>query len=157
MFGRLLRKWRCRERQLFRYWDGSRERAADPLVVYRSLDRDEEFNNQRHPYMVEAGDDEATGIMLRAIQRAFDVTAYDEQAGTGLTQLEMLSLYGDFSGYCEGLKKNTSPSPTPPSPTDATSPDSSGATTSATSDCTCPCPEQPSDKLTPCEPEPTPH
>jgi len=114
-------------RAIFRYWDGLRERAADPLEIWMAIDNDPEFIGDKHPQAVDDGESEASRIMGEMICRAFKVKAFDGSAG--LTLQERLALWSVFCGYADDLKKSTSPWPTPPPATAATPPGSSNGTT----------------------------
>jgi len=121
------------QREIFRYWDGEKMRAVDPMQVARIMDEHPQYNAGRHPGLVDEGDADATAVMLSAIRAAFDVTEWREDR-PGLTQLETIKLYADFTQYTEGLKKNTVPSPTQPLSMGPTSTGSSGPTTSGIAD-----------------------
>lgn len=112
---------RRNHRAIFRYWDGSRQRACDPVLALIAIETDEEFRLDQHPQQVDEGDIEATRIMVRMVERVFRVKPFDEPTESGLTVSECLALYTRFCDYVESLKKTTGTSPTQPSPTAATS------------------------------------
>ena len=119
MFG-LLHRWRNwrdkRQRQIFSYWDGSRQRSADPLEVARALDYHPKFSAKLHIPLIESGDDDALQITLGAVRDVFGVPAWSEKT-PGLTQQETIDLLDRFVTYLDDLKKNIKHSPTTAPPT----------------------------------------
>ena len=102
------------ERRIFRYFDGQRWRAADPLRAYRQLLTHPTFSIEKHPEMCDAGDEEALRITLAAMTEIFGLHAWDDATLTGLPEFEILDLFVAFNAYLDGLKKSTSPNPTLP-------------------------------------------
>ena len=137
MFGFIFRgyvRWRHRRRrQLFRYFDGDRMRRADPLVLLAAIDQDPEYVPDKTPYFIAAGQQDAIDVSIRMVNRVFGAQPYDDETGIGLTTNEAMSLFSQFMTWLDGLKKNTSATPTPPPSTDATSNGSANGTTSGTS------------------------
>jgi hypothetical protein len=120
MIGWLIQKW-CnwrtnKSREIFRFWDGQRITSRDPMVLWIDLKNDPEFLLERHPKLIDAGDDEAIKLGVRAVQRVFGVKAMEHG---GLTHLESINLLGAFLDYMAGLKKSTSPTPTSPAPSES--------------------------------------
>ena len=110
-----------KHRLVYTYFDGKQYRKGDPLHIYRLLRNDEEFNIDEHPTYVDAGDDEATGILCRAVCRAFDVKPYNDITQEGLQDAELLNLFGDLGYYLEDLQKKTSNGPILSPPTESKS------------------------------------
>jgi len=114
-------RWRQRRReaarQIFGYWDGSRERRIDPMKAARGFDAHPRFNLSKHLALVEKDDPEAIAITLEAVRDVFDVKEWTE-ATPGLTQIECLALFRAFGDYIEDLKKKLNPSQTFTPPTD---------------------------------------
>lgn len=118
-----------RRRAIFRFWDGTRWRAIDPMVAYRGLDAHAEFSWEEHPLLIEAALDgqlatdpgvtrvawEALGITAAAVRDVFAIPVFDGRRG--LTEEELLNLLCDFSEYVRGVKKNISPPPISRQPT----------------------------------------
>jgi hypothetical protein len=128
---------RQRQRAIFRYWDGQRERAIDPAVAYRGLQTHPKYDPRKHPALAEAGDLESLDIMLGAIREVFGLSplVQDEQGRErGLTDRETLDLVLEFNDFLLGLKKSTSPTPISPPPTAPPSLASASTTTSVSSD-----------------------
>ncbi len=123
-----------RKREIFCYWDGCKARSADPLVVYRLLKDDKEFNIDVHPAFVDEGDMDAIRVTAAAVRSAFGVKSLD--AG-GLTEQECITLLLDYFGWVEQKKNNSSPPPTLQPDTDTTPPpDSPETATSLPAGCT---------------------
>lgn len=102
---RLLQNWAIeRQRQIFRFWDGKRIRAADPLHVLRALRADPEYTDTEHLKPAANGDDDARRIVASATRRAFGLA---ELADGGLSDLECLAILSQFLHWTRYLKKNT--------------------------------------------------
>lgn len=133
MFG-WFKRWRMnRGRAIFRFWDGQRDRAADPLVVFRALLEHPEFDWEKTPLLLEIDDPKISGDALRvtadAVRKAFGVR---DLLDGGLTEGECTQLLIQFTAYIGALKKSTSSPPTSP---DATEPKpSERSTTKPSSD-----------------------
>lgn len=99
-----IRRWRLnRQRNIFRFWNGSRECRADPLAVWRSINADPEFSLIKHPEMIDAGDMDAIRIGVATVRRIFSIPSLEKG---GLTEQECLDLLIDFFDYTAALKKN---------------------------------------------------
>lgn len=118
MFGWLKRKWRNRGRAIFRFWDGMRERVADPLVIHRALMAHPEFNWETTPALIDVDDDKISTDAIRVtadgVRSAFGVPSLE--AG-GLTEMELVHLLVQFTSYLADLKKSIGSPPTSPEPT----------------------------------------
>lgn len=137
----LLRKRRERGREIFRFWDGARERGADPISVMRAIALDEVFVPEVHldPLLLEGIPNrdaaEASQIAVEAARRIFGVQAWSDDQ-PGLTEQETLQLWLNFAEYLDGLKKNSSPNQTGPEVTETAptvSEDESGTNTTSDS------------------------
>jgi hypothetical protein len=51
------------------------------------------------------------------VARVFGVSRWDDSSQTGLTDWEVLDLFGDLNEYLLAIKKKYSPGPTSPPPT----------------------------------------
>lgn len=132
-----------RRRAIFRFFDGVRERRADPLVVLRALAADPRFLLDKHPALAAAGDAESQHITVAAVRSAFAVQAYSytarDQRESGLTDEESLELLSRFAEFLEVVKKNGSPPPTSPAAMDLeSSPPPTPAVDPAACPTTCP-------------------
>jgi len=109
-----------RDRAIFKYWDGTRTRAVDPMVVYRVLACHPTFIWRDHPRQVER-DHDALRITLGAIRDAFDVKPLSADGKHGISEGETLGLLVQFSEFLESAKKNTNSFLILPPPTVRTS------------------------------------
>jgi hypothetical protein len=113
--------WRNQRRRIFRYWDGTRTRAADPLELQarlfahpkydsskvRILDKDDSFGQA------------AYADTLKAVRDTFGIKPLSDANGlSGMTEEETWDLFTSFCEYLEALKKNTATSPTLEQPTE---------------------------------------
>lgn len=121
------------DRAIFRFHDGRRWRAVDPLVVYRALDAHPTFNWSSDPLLIERDDDEALQRCVTAVRDAFGLPLFDGKHG--LTESECYALLQDFTGYVGYVKKKRDTLPTSPEPT-ASEP-LAASTTSPDLDCGC--------------------
>lgn len=147
----MFRRWRDdKHRRIYKFWDGSRTRRADPVDIFFRLQAHPVFNAAVHCKLCDEGDREATVITGAAVREVFGVDGYDPQTGRGLTLGEQLGLLLDFYAYIDTQKKSINSSPTSPSNTEAsTSPGSMDATTSCSSGCGPACSEPIPDGATP--------
>lgn len=129
--------YRPAERLIYRYWDGFREVAADPLVLHRRLmekSADIEINIK---VFRSASKDAPTAYeaLIRDVRWAFDVKPLDSE-GKGLTEMECVDLLDHFMSMMRDEKKTSQTSSTSRSPS-GTSPSSSGddPTTGPSSEC----------------------
>lgn len=120
---------RARRRLIFRFWDGSQIRGADPVIVATRLHEHTSYLHQ-HLFDTAQGDTEALAIVASAACDAFDVSELRSDGKAGLTRSELYELMVAFDQYMLALKKNTATSPISQASTDATSTPSSEATTS---------------------------
>jgi len=133
------------ERCLFRYFDGVKKRAIDPVATYRLLwttgdcDLLADSTTARNPLLADGtpfypiAEVYAAEDRLRAMTRKiFGVQEWAE-GRPGLTVDETDALLNSFMAFCADLKKKRNPSRTPSPPTASTVPPSSSDTT-ATAD-----------------------
>jgi hypothetical protein len=107
------------ERRIFRFFDGSDHRLADPLELMRKLRRHpcdfDKVEAMRKDAPNDDLADESWLELVAAIRDVFEVKPLD-QDGRGLTEGETYDLLNDFGEYLDTLKKNTSVNPiSPPS------------------------------------------
>lgn len=127
------RRWLwSRRRSIFRFHDGAKTRAIDPIAVAIALHEHPRFTF-RHLQEAAAGDQEAMLTVAATACDVFGVTPLAADGKSGLTVAERLELMLTFDVFCLALKKNTAPLPIPPSSTESTSPGSSEPITSDTS------------------------
>jgi hypothetical protein len=98
------------ERQIFRYWDGEKERHADPIEMFRRMAVHDTFDLEGHLKDLTASVPqvqlEAEQITVDAVREIFGVKAWSEDCPTGLTRGETMNLLGQFIMYTDALKKN---------------------------------------------------
>jgi hypothetical protein len=110
----LLRRWYfARGREIFRFWDGRRQRRIDPVMVWRALLAHPRFDLERDTTLLEVGLDSAWQNTLDATREALGVLPHAEG---GLTERETIQLCQSFCVYALELKKNSSPLPTSSGP-----------------------------------------
>lgn len=116
-----------RSRAIFRYHDGVKERAGDPLAIYRALRALPDFEWEADAKGVDRGDEDSIRRTLAAIRHpsTFAAKPFDGDTLTGMTDGETLNLLSQFVWYLESLKKNGSGPQTSPAVTEPTA--SSGA------------------------------
>jgi hypothetical protein len=99
------KRWRWnRSRRIYRYWDGQKQRAADPIELSLALANDPQYL-RRNLHEALSGNRESIEIVIGAAKRVFGVQEFKD--GKGLTRAEMVRLVTDFEMYCQALKKNT--------------------------------------------------
>lgn len=106
-----------RQRFIFRYWDGTRKRSADPLEIERGLvsllgdgwrEKLEELAKPLPPELIgeeaeqmKKEKEELRSKVLYAIDSAFDVSSYKD--GKGLTEVERFGTLAAFNRFCIDL------------------------------------------------------
>lgn len=130
----LLSWFRRDERCLFRYWDGSRRRAIDPVAAYRLLwtspdcDLVTDAATARNPLKEDGEPLYPIGMVyeaenrLRSMTRTiFGVKEWTETT-PGLTVDETDELLNSFMAFCGELKKKRNTSPIASAPTESRGP-----------------------------------
>lgn len=104
-------KNRKENRDIYEYWDGEKDRTADPLVLWHNLFSDEEVDLISDLQKAAEGQMEAHERISELVRKTFSVKPYEEG---GLTRIELHALAQDFLlVYCEELKKKRGPMPLP--------------------------------------------
>ena len=102
-----------KDRTIFRYWDGAKQRSADPLVLYkRVMEIGPELSidiKVANSVSKDAG--KAYTSVVNKLRSIFEVTEYKEGEG-GLTEMEVSVLFDEFMVYCGQIKKKAKSSPT---------------------------------------------
>jgi len=145
------RRWRPRPqsgRNIFPYWDGSRRRWADPLVIQRDLDRHGKNWSQLFSVLGIPGGElfekmppeaQASAIaeanaavveLASLVRTVFGVEPLSDATGWphGMTDAECLNLLARYLSFLGELGEQARPSPSSPSP----SPEPSAASFSLT-------------------------
>lgn len=110
-----IRRWiRNRQQNIYAYWDGQRNRRADPLTVWRAFQNDPKFIPDRDIEFIRAGQienspieikvvDEAWQNCVNATRMALDLPTFEQG---GLTETQVYLLFQSFVLYIAGLKKS---------------------------------------------------
>lgn len=130
MFQWFKNRRRKAQREIFQFWDGRRDRRADPLATWRGYLTHKTFNLQIHPALVESGDVEAIGVVAAATRDVFGVPSFEDG---GLTEQECLELTVQFFSWIDEVKKNTRILPTSRPLTEPQTSDTSSGSKSADS------------------------
>ena len=112
-----LERRRLAKRALFAYHDGTRRRYGDPFALFRVLYNDPQVNVATTLDFAEQGREPEATEFLDLIARTFGVQRWDGRVG--LTDWELMALFGAFTNYLDGLKKNSSLGVTSSKPTDS--------------------------------------
>lgn len=99
------------KRDIYSYWDGEKDRTADPLVLWHNLFSDEEIDLIADLKKAAEGQLEAHNRISDLVRKTFGVKKFEDG---GLTNIELHALAQDFLlVYCEELKKKRGPMPLP--------------------------------------------
>lgn len=114
-----------RERVIYHYWDGEKVVHADPQVLWsKVMEKGPELSVESKLSRSPSKDaPQAYKNLVERIRKIFNLKSFEEG---GLTEGETEYLLDHFLGYCDEIKKNSSPSPTSPTGTSDTSGPSSG-------------------------------
>lgn len=166
MLLRWIRNWRARRlnrrRDIFRFHDGERPRAVDPLTVWHRLHSNPAYSLD----LVQAAEcddptiaSEAAHDLHPILCHAFSVAPFDPLTGKGVTVGETLALLDVYLRYVLEVKKKRAHLLTPSQPlgwtsSDVTSAMSSAADSSGTqTESNCDAPVQPSPRSLDLTPE----
>jgi hypothetical protein len=122
-----------RRRLIFRFYNGSKVVAVDPITIATALHEHKEYL-PKHLEDAAKGDVEAQRIVANTACEVFGVSRFDGYK-SGMTVAERIDLMFKFDTYLLALKKNINPLLIPRSFTGLTSDDYKSPTTSVTSDC----------------------
>lgn len=134
--------FRARRRAIFRFYDGSRDRAIDPLVAWRTMWEHPTCNPNTdfEPAVGIAPDGSSTKYdpaaqdrVLDMARQMFGVKAYSED-NPGLTIEETFALLWRFMNYMNTLKKKPAVLPTPSEPSESGSSNPGNSTTAPVSE-----------------------
>jgi hypothetical protein len=105
------------DREVFPFWDGRRQRLADPLAVHRALLTNPNFDAKLDPQIAAVPTVDglkAMGRLAAAVRLAFGVA---DISGGGLTDAECMALYIAFGNYIGRLTEEYRPLASSPGPT----------------------------------------
>jgi hypothetical protein len=114
------------ERQIYRYFDGQKWIAEDPMVLYERFSEEAPSIaiDVKVAYSIHPDNNKKYKELIGRIQKIFSLKPFAEG---GLGQAEAADLLDHFLAYCERLKKNSRPSPTPAAGTSGPTEPTSGA------------------------------
>lgn len=93
-----------RSRYVFKFWNGHRTAFADPMVIWRALQSNEDFREDDFKLMkVEALRDNLIGKVASITREVFELKPFAEG---GLSELECLDLLKAFMMYSGFQKKS---------------------------------------------------
>lgn len=93
-----------RNRYVFKFWNGHRTVYADPMVLWRTLQQNEDFREDDFKLMkVDALREKIIGKVAGVTRSVFGVGTVEER---GLTELECLDLLKAFIAYSGFQKKS---------------------------------------------------
>lgn len=100
--------YKPKDRRIFRYWDGVKERYADPIEIVRSITNIENLDIDADSIKAEQGDAESLGRILDGLRDILDIPHYTENDGEpeGLLNDEVLEVYKEFSNFVMAKKKD---------------------------------------------------
>ena len=105
-----------RNRDIFKYFNCQRVVKADPLVLWRALQQNEDYRQEDFKLLkAPALRNEIIGKLAGIVRQVFGVQLPEDG---GLTELECLELLQSFILYAGLQKKSTEPMPTLPETTE---------------------------------------
>lgn len=110
MFG-LFKKKRKKRRQIYSYFDGVKNRYADPMHLWRGMFQDghEDFVANSKLMHSKAADakarNEAQDFVVNRVATVFKLHRLNETTGKGLTINEIIDVFAEFLAYAERIKK----------------------------------------------------
>lgn len=112
--------YRPRERLIYRYNDGVKDRRADPMVIQRELAKCEALDLEIKCLGLQTPEAalrslEAVGNVTGYVRTAFSLPLFEDG---GLSEAECIELLNDFCLFVADLKKKASSSPTCSTPTE---------------------------------------
>lgn len=101
--------YKPKDRRIFRYWDGSKERYVDPMVVLDRLLKIEADFDSLAVKAEHEGDVKAILELMSACREALDIAPYaedDEGNATGLLDGEVIEVFKEYQDFITDVKKN---------------------------------------------------
>ena len=138
-----------KDREIFRYFDGKRDRSIDPLPVWRAMwDDPDTFDPKVDVQEAEEGNWDRS---VAFVTKHFDVQPFDPETEEGLTTYEITDVLYQFFKFIEEVKKKrvTTLISSPPSES-SSSPQKTETTTPSDSGSSSTPPESPSDEPSEC-------
>ncbi len=95
-----------REPLVYRYFDGVRERAIDPMAAWIALERHPDWNQSLVFVQIQAGDLAGYEAALRVSRKFFGLVPWSEETGQGMTDQAALDVMFGFWTLRDRVKKN---------------------------------------------------
>ena len=97
----LLKRWLFnRSRYVFKFWNGHRTVYADPMVLWRALQQNEDYREDDFKLMkVDALREKIIGKVAGVTRSVFGVGTVEERGLTELECLDLLKAYLLYSGF----------------------------------------------------------
>ena len=107
------------DREIFGYSDGEKQRFADPFLLIRKLKNNNLGPIETLESLALDGQEPEAGQFFGLLREVFGLKPFDEETGSGLTELETHDVFRQFTEWTERLKKNTAPGQNSPEPTES--------------------------------------
>ena len=107
------------DKRIFPYFDGTRWRKGDPLVLHRALLENKSTELAFDPGVAAIPNLEgmkAVGRLAKAVRESFDVPPVEKG---GLTEIECLLLFAEFGKFIQQLREDAGPLAYSPGPSPA--------------------------------------
>ena len=123
-----------RNRYVFKFWNGHRTVYADPMVLWRTLQQNEDFREDDFKLMkVDALREKIIGKVAGVTRSVFGVGTVEERGLTELECLDLLKAFILYSGFQKksGEEMQTLPSIAEPESSDDSTPEQNTSDASA--------------------------
>ena len=101
------------ERDIFRFHDGTKDRAADPMKIWFAMWADETIDLEKTIQRFEANELEAVQELISRARVWIGIPEFNEDDGTGLTDLEFCRVWWQWLNFVVELKKKRGQLPMP--------------------------------------------
>lgn len=101
------------ERDIFRFHDGTKDRAADPMKIWFAMWADETIDLESAIKRFEANEMEAVQELIGRARTWIGIPEFNEADGTGLTDLEFCRVWWQWLNFVVELKKKRGQLPMP--------------------------------------------
>lgn len=101
------------ERDIFRFHDGTKDRAADPMKIWFAMWADETIDLEKAIKRFEANELEAVQELISRARIWIGIPDFNEADGTGLTDLEFCRVWWSWLNFVVELKKKRGQLPMP--------------------------------------------
>lgn len=101
------------ERDIFRFHDGTKDRAADPMKIWFAMWADETIDLESAIKRFENNEMEAVQELIGRARIWIGIPEFNEADGTGLTDLEFCRVWWQWLSFVVELKKKRGQLPMP--------------------------------------------